>query len=509
MNAWETLVASALVGIDRQPPTVDFTDPALHDYQETLQSRSVTQQILGAAGLIAVYQTVGQGAGKTNLLLPEVANSTQLTCCSPQTTQHLSTILQENRYAEILPELLQLLAQAQQTVPPDFLPLLLELGKRDKKLRLSILPVLGNLGQWLVRQNCQWEYGLGANIASVDLASIQEIWATGSHSERSAALAQWRELQPAESRQALVASWKQEKADDRAAWLEILQTGLSLEDEEFLEVALVDRSEPVRCQAAHLLNQLPSQYRQRLTKLASELLVVQDTNDKYKIKINLPPEDAAEWIASGILSKPKAGSQQIITIERLSAVLIAADLDIWPPDLDQLVTSISKQSTGNVILKALAQAAGYQQRMDWIEALITHSPTTFHSFNIQAFLFLLAKNDQVVKERLFTKLLSTENSMKSFMETFEQSLAVMMLDQYWSANLSSLVIEKFYQYAQQQSYYYYVQQLGSNISTHLDISVLPKLQQMQEASAPDKFNYSNCVELLEFRRSIQAVFDTT
>jgi Family of unknown function (DUF5691) len=505
MNAWETLVASALVGIDRQPPVIDFTDLALHDYQETLQSRSATQQILGAAGLIAAYQAVGQGVATTNLPLPAAANSIQLKCCSPQTTQHLSTILQGNRYAAILPELLQLLAQAQQTVPPDFLPLLLDVGKRDKKLRPLILPVLGNLGQWLVHQNRQWEYGSAAKIAEVDLANIQEIWATGSRSERSAALAQWRELQPAESRQALATGWKQEKADDRAAWLEILQTGLSLEDEEFLEMALVDRSEPVRRQAIHLLNQLPSQYRQRLTKLASELLVVRDVNDKYKIKINLPAEDAAEWIAAGILNKPKAGTQQVITIERFLPAIIAADLDIWPPDLDRLITSIGKQTTGNAILTALAQAAGYQQRTDWIEALLTQSSNAFHSFNIQTFLFSLSQNDQVVKERLFAKLLNVEN----LMETLENSLTVMMLDQHWSANLSNLVIEKFHQYAQQQSYYYHVQQLGSNISSHLDISVLPRLQEMRENVVSDKYNYNNCIELLEFRRSVQAVFDTT
>jgi hypothetical protein len=507
MNAWETLVASALVGVDRQLPSIDFTDPALTDYQVSLQSQSATQQILGAAGLISAYQTAGQSAATATLPLPDAANSEQLTCCSLQTTQHLSTILQENRYAEILPELLQLLTQAQQTVPPDFLPLLLDVGKRDKKLRPLILPILGNLGQWLARQNRQWEYGLGVTIADVDLASIQEIWAIGGRSERSAALSQWRELQPQESRQALAASWKQEKVGDRAAWLEILQIGLSLADEEFLEVALVDRSEPVRRQAVHLLNQFPSQYRQRLTKLATELLVIKDA-DGYQIKINLPQADSLEWIAAGILDKPssKTGAKPAkVNIEQLSPVLIAADLDAWPRDIDRLITSIQSLTAGNIILSGLARAACYQQRIDWIELLITRSPTIFTNFGTQTPLSSLPSDDHDIRERFFAQLLTADNSI----EALPNNIAAIKCEPYWSATLSSLVFQKFHQYAQQQSYQYYVQELSSSISSHLDINVLPEVQRFHAELAPDKFNYSSCIEFLEFRRNIRAVFDTT
>jgi Family of unknown function (DUF5691) len=507
MNAWETLVASALVGTDRQSPAIDFTDPALTDYQATLQSQSATQQILSAAGLITAYQAVGQSSAAASLPLPEAASSEQLTCCSPQTTQHLNTILQENRYAEILPELLQLLAQAQQTVPPDFLPLLLDAGKKGKKLRPLILPILGNLGQWLASQNRQWEYGLGAKIADVDLANIQEIWATGSRSERSAALSQWRKLQPVESRQALEASWKTEKADDRAAWLEILQIGLSLADEEFLEIALADRSEPVRRQAVYLLNQMPCQYRQRLAELATELLMIKDTNG-YQIKINLPQADSPEWIAAGILDKPssKAGDKPPnINLEQLSPVLVGADLDVWPQDIDRLVTSIQSLAAGNIILSGLARAACYQQRMDWIEVLIHRSPAIFTNFSNQSLLSFLSSDKHDIKEKLFTQLLTADNPI----EEISNNLNIMCSEPCWSAPLSSLAFQKFHQYAQQQKHHYYVQQLSTNIVSHLDISVLPEIQQLHADLAPDKFNYSNCIEFLEFRRGVRAVFDTT
>ncbi len=505
MNAWETLVASALVGTDRQSPSIDFTAPALTNYQAALQSQSAAQQILSVASLIATYQAVGQNTAIAGSPLLAAANSEQLTCCSPQTAQHLGTILQENRYGEILPELLQLLAQAQQTVPPDFLPLLLDAAKKDKKLRPLILPILGSLGQWLARQNRQWEYGLGAKIADVDLASIQEIWATGSPSERSAALSQWRKLQPVESRQALEASWKTEKASDRAAWLEILQIGLSLADEEFLEVALVDRSEPVRLQAAHLLNQIPSQYRQRLTKLATELLMIKDANN-YRITVNIPQADSLEWIAAGIIPNHKIGAKPIkLTIEQLSPVLIGADLNVWPQDIERLVTSVQSLTAGNIILSSLARAACYQRRTDWIEVLITRSPGVFIDFGAQSLLSAVPSDDQGIKERLFTQLLTADNSI----EALPNKLAAMKCEPHWSETLSNLVFQKFHQYAQQQSYQYHVQELSSSISSHLDISVLPEVQRLHNQLAPDKFDYSSCIKFLEFRRNIRAVFDTT
>jgi hypothetical protein len=393
-------------------------------------------------------------------------------------------------------------------VPPDFLPLLLDAGKKGKKLRPLILPILGNLGQWLASQNRRWEYGLGAKIADVDLANIQEIWATGSRSERSAALSQWRELQPVESRQALEASWKTEKADDRAAWLEILQIGLSLEDEEFLEVALADRSEPVRHQAAHLLNQIPSQYRQRLTKLANKLLVIQDINDSYQINICLPKYDDPEWIAAGILSKPsgKSGTKQAeVNLQLLLPVLIAADLDIWPQNIDLLVTTLQGMTIGLPILSSLAKAACYQQRVDWMEILINRSILLLSHYDMQTILSSLPSDKQMVKEQLFTQLMTIESSM----ETLSHYLEIIMHERYWSPTLSSLVLQKFQQYVQQQKYYYYVQQIGTNISSRLNISALPELRQIQATCSSDKFDYSNCVEFLEFRRSIRAVFDTT
>jgi hypothetical protein len=514
MNAWETLVASALVGTNRQSPSIDLTHPALADYGEALPSQSATQQILSAAGLIAAYQAVGNSPAPATSPLLASAAETDLPCCSQFTARHLSAILNESRYEPILPELLQLLAQAGQTVPPDFLPLVLERGKRNKSLRSLITPMLGSRGQWLVRQNPEWEYALGGAIESLDLAQLPEIWATGTRSERLAALTQWRPIQPAEARQAVAASWKQDKADDRQAWLEVLETSLSLDDEEFLEVALFDRSEQVRLQAANLLNRLPSQYRQRLTKLASQCVRIEVKGKSCKIEIDLPKAGDREWQAAGVNDK-SVGITNIrnlnLTLEewQILQVLNAANLDIWSGDLDRLLDAAAKHARSLLILTGWVKAACYQQRHDWIEALLTRSYSSLEEYHIRLLLQALPGNTQEFTSQFFTKLLTADD----FSDRIHQTLSAMIeTGGNWSAQISSLVVQQFHKHIQQldpdKTYYYYQQNHSNLLGQYLDVSVLSDLQQMQTGLPVERFSYSHCIELLEFRRDMRSAFNT-
>jgi hypothetical protein len=514
MNAWDTLVASALVGTNRQSPSIDLTHPALSDYGAALPSQSATQQILSAAGLIAAYQAVGNSPAPaiTTLLAP--AAEADLTCCSLLTARHLSAILNESRYEPILPELLQLLAQAGQTVPPDFLPLVLDRGKRNKSLRSLITAILGTRGQWLVRQNPEWEYALGSAIESLDLAQLPEIWATGTRSERLAALTQWRQIQPAESRQAVTTSWKQDKADDRQAWLEVLQTNLSLDDEEFLEVALFDRSEQVRLQATDLLNRLPSQYRQRLTQLANQCVSIEAKGKSCKIKLNLPKAGDREWQTAGVNDK-SVGITNIrnlnLTLEewQILQALTAADLDSWSGDLDRLLDAAAKHDRSLLILTGWVKAACYQQRHDWIEALLTRSHSKLEDYHIRLLLQALPGNAQEFTSQFFTKLLTAEN----FSDNIHQMLSVMIeTGDNWNAQISRLVVRQFHKHIQQldpeKTYYYYQQNHSNLLGQYLDISVLSDLQQMQSELSIEQFSYTPCIELLEFRRDMRSAFNT-
>jgi hypothetical protein len=507
MNAWETLVASALVGTNRQEPSIDLTHPALADYGTALPSQSPTQQILSATGLIAAYLAVGNSPAPATSPLLAPSAETDLPCCSQLTARHLSAILNESRYEPILPELLQLLAQARQTIPPDFLPLILDRGKRDKSLRSLILPILGTRGQWLVGQNPDWKYALGGAIDSVDPARLQEIWHTGTFEERLAALSQWRKIQPAEARQAIAVGWKKEKADDRKAWLEVLQTDLSLDDEEFLEVGLFDRSEAVREQAANLLRQLPSQYRQRLTKLASQCLTIGEKGNKYKIEFTLPPVGDKEWQAAGVNDKtiPNVNRDQTISEWQLLQVISAADLDIWVGEIDRLIDAAMLLPNGRLIIIAWATAARDRQRLDWIEALLTRSYSLLHDNFTQSLLQALSKDNHDFTTQFFRRILTVDNSTHNIMQTIQ---IAMNHDESWNAEISGLVVQQFHQYicnlnSSANSYYYQQQNISNLLGRYLDVSVLPQLQQMQAELSIEQFSYMPCLELLEFRRDMR------
>lgn len=523
MNTWENLVASAVVGTSRQELSIDLTHPALSDYAESLQTQSASQKLLGAAGLIATYQAVGKTAEPASFPLLSPAAGANLPCCSKLTTQHLSAVLSENKYEPILPELLQLLAQAAQTVPPDFLPLLLNLGKRERKLRKLILPILGSRGQWLVRQNPEWKYALGASIEVPTLAEFQEIWTTGTFDERLAALTQWRQIQPVEARQAVEASWKQDKAEYRQAWLEVFQTSLSLDDEEFLEVALFDRSEPVRQQAGNLLRQLPSQYRQRLTKLASQCVTIEEKGDGYVITINPPDIDSKEWRSVGVSNKAIVNNNRSLTIPEsmVFQVISAADLDIWVGDIERLLDGDAVPLKENASIRphvtwlksCWVKAACCQHRKDWIETLLIHSHSILDPDDIQQLLQSSALDGSDFPDRFFTKILTTDEFV------IVQNIKMMMAynssedrqhQENWTSQFSDLVVQQFDKYIRQingEIYHYYQQQnICDNLGQHLDVSVLPTLQQMQSTLSIDKFSYHTCIELLEFRRDMRSTF---
>ncbi|WP_310485759.1 DUF5691 domain-containing protein [Chamaesiphon sp. VAR_48_metabat_403] len=512
MNAWETLVASALVGTIRQEPTIDLTHPALRDYSERLTSQSATLRILSAAGLLATYESVGNSPASATAPLLTPAAADTLTRCSPSTTRYLSEILNDSKYEPILPELLRLLAKSGQTVPPDFLPLLLDLGKRERDLRSAILPILGDRGQWLANQNSKWKYAIDRSNLAPDPIELQEIWLTGTRAERSAALTKWRQFQPIESCLAVAASWKQDKADDRLAWLEVLQTKLSLADEEFLEIALFDRNESVRLVAVHLLNQLPSKYRQRLTKLADKCLTIEENGNNYKIEINYPKAGNKEWQDAGINDKISRGNNQNegnISDEewRFLQVISATDLNIWSGNIDLLVKTAVNLNLSFALLRGWTKAACYQKRTDWIKVLLIQANLGINS--VRQLLQSLSKDMLDLETEFFSRILIADD----FINNIHTSLEIMMShNQEWSPEISSLVIRQFHKYIHKRSLssniYYREQNLSDLLGQYLDVSVLPELQQRQAGLSLENFSYNNCIELLEFRRDMRSAFNT-
>lgn len=301
---WEAVLATALVGTDRQPCVLPPTSGQLGEVLSRLTSNEdTTEYLLGAAALLAPYGRAGQLP--TSLPLapapPSFENEDNARkLCSETAIQHLQQML-AGTYDSLLGQWLEKVAETGQRVPEEMLPPLLELGRQKSNLQAGVLAVAGERGQWLASQNSQWSY----SGSSAQTVLEESIWQTGTSAERRNFFRKLRAAQPDRARELLETGWKSEKADDRATFLDEFITGLTLADEPFLEAALDDRSKEVRSVAARVLSHLPqSAFLQRMQARVADSLYLITEKGKLKLEVNLPTECTKEMQRDGIESNP-------------------------------------------------------------------------------------------------------------------------------------------------------------------------------------------------------------
>ena len=155
-------------------------------------------------------------------------------------------------FRAVLSEWLGLVADAGRLVPPARLPGLLAAASAGAALRPATVEVTGERGRWLGGLNPAWAWAAGGADPN-----DTETWTTGSSAARRLLLGRLRATDPAAARDLLQSTWATETPEDRAAFVAVLATGLSVDDEPFLEAALDDRRKEVRQNAAALLWRLP------------------------------------------------------------------------------------------------------------------------------------------------------------------------------------------------------------------------------------------------------------
>ena len=134
--------------------------------------------------------------------------------------------------ARLLPEWLALARGAGVAVPRELLPEMLELGRRNAEFRDAVAGAAGEHGQWLVSMNPLWAYAAGLPADPV------AAWEAGTAETRLRILRHLRRTDPAAGIALLRSTWAAETRDDRVTFLDALETGLSLDDEPFLESVL-------------------------------------------------------------------------------------------------------------------------------------------------------------------------------------------------------------------------------------------------------------------------------
>ncbi|MFI5683573.1 DUF5691 domain-containing protein [Streptomyces sp. NPDC051636] len=379
-GAWEELVTTALLGTDRRPPA--GSAPGTNAPVALLDSAAV-ETVRRRAGLrpAPAAPRPQPAPGDPRPALPGPAARRLATLLADRPGPGGGRRGTSPDLMELLPQWLAAANAHGYAPPPQALPALLDAARGRTDLRPAVLAFAGPRALWLARLNADWRFALraapggGAALPDPDDADeVRRLWEEGLFAERVALLTAIRAHRPAVGRELLAGTWATERAEDRLMFLDSLRTGLSAEDEPFLEQALADRSRNVRATAAELLSALPgSALAARMAVRAGACVAIDHTRDTPTIAVEAPLECDTRMERDGVVPKPPTGRG-----ERswwLGQLVEAAPLGAWPARLggrtpQEIVALPVADDWQGELHAAWCRAAVRQRDAEWARALL-------------------------------------------------------------------------------------------------------------------------------------------
>jgi uncharacterized protein DUF5691 len=356
------LVGTAQTGATQPPATGTPADALL----AALSECEAEHRLLLAAGSAALYRQAGY-VPMTIERLPVPAPEEHLPICAPGAALLLRQLFTRQQ-SDLLTEALGRLARAGLRLPVEMLPIALSV--RDKQQRAVLLPVVGERGRWLARLNPSWTWVQDLAVGEAEAApdDAETTWQESTPAQRIAVLRRMRTTTPVHGCEWVAAVWKQEKADFRVELLHALESGLSLDDEAFLEAALDDRSSNVRAAAIELLMKLPgSAYIARMTGRADAMLDLAGG----KLNVEPPKSLAKDAMRDGIAEKPPRGGQAQATW--LVDIVSRVPPSHWPERFGlgpaELIAAAAQSAWRVPLLEGWTYAAVTCGERDWAPAL--------------------------------------------------------------------------------------------------------------------------------------------
>ncbi|MFG2195253.1 DUF5691 domain-containing protein [Streptomyces sp. NPDC048639] len=354
--SWEALVSAALLGTERRSPAV------------ARPGREPAAALLDSAALSTVRRRAGlrpAAAGTRPAPAPEDVRPPLPAAARRRLASLLADRTAGSRsgggrrgtapdLTELLPQWLNAANRRGYRSPDALLPALLDAARSRTDLRQEALVLGGPRALWLARLNPDWKFALrgtttgsvpgpgsGSGSGSDDQGSdgsvphIQQIWDEGLFAERVALLTALRRRDPAAALALLGSTWARERAEDRLMFVDSLRTGLSADDEPFLEQALADRSRNVRATAAELLSALPgSALSVRMAERAAACVALDRGGRTARVAVDPPRACDAGMQRDGVTPKPPTGCGE--RAWWLGQLLEAAPLSCWQERLGGL-----------------------------------------------------------------------------------------------------------------------------------------------------------------------------
>ena len=317
--------------------------------------------------------TVRSGVGELGGFMP-LAIETKPDACpaetKPQMSAHAAGLFRRilgGEFEATLPEFLQLAATHHLLVPPETIPALLGLGRRE--LRSLVIQVTGERGKWLAAHNPAWAYALERE--------PQDAWEHGAPLERLSALEQVRAVDPGQARAWVQSTWEQDSPEDRASFLGAFSTGLGMDDEPFLDSCLDDRRKEVRDAARSLLMCLEgSRFVQRNWERARALIRLEPKRlfGKESLHVTLPeglnPAAKRDGLGGALLRKQLGEKANLLaqTLSFIPPALWAREFDRSP---EKLIAAALDCEWKEALLLGWQLAPQHVQDVAWAEAIIS------------------------------------------------------------------------------------------------------------------------------------------
>jgi hypothetical protein len=341
----DELTKIALVGTSKFAGSVSTLDHPASALVEGAGGDDRERSLLLRCGTQAIYGLAGHRCIAGIAMVAPAPPETKKTA-SRKLAALLENAISENENGLLL-DFLSGMRERDVVLPPELLPVLL--GLKDQAVKRGVIPLLGERGAWLCRQNQEWSSFLApaADNVQTDMTAITRALDEGTIDERLQALIALRRRDPVAGGNWAAQAIPREKHGNRLKLVKALETGLLAGDEPFLEACLDDRSAAVGQAASSLLGRLPeSALAKRMRSRAGAMITIEKnekTSDQVKLACTPPTEIEPDWVRDGFSMKlPSGVGIRAFWAEHLSASV--------PPSHWMSLFGLSPQS----LLKAVA-----------------------------------------------------------------------------------------------------------------------------------------------------------
>ena len=387
---WRQMVATALLGAERQQQALSATGPAGEVLQRIYARDQVfsggdarSHALLDALGVLSLYRKAAQPPQRIESL-PAPCPADELPAASDLAAGHLGRIIDKQDNA-LLREWLAGAAACGKRCPDTLLPRLLDSAAQAKETDPHLATVLGRRGAWLATLNEPWR-ALRTNAQADPQADAERDWDEGTPEQRRRALQRLRTIEPDAARERLGAVMGSEAASVRAAFLAALRAGLSERDAAFLDSCMTDKSQDVRQNAAELLSLLPgAAFNQRVQARARAWLQCKPRTGllshlggkKGELEVVLPEAWDAAWMRDGLVEKaPRGKGAKAWWLEQTLALVPPR---IWTQQWDispaNCLALLADHEWREALLMGWLKATLNQRDAEWATALLDSSAT--------------------------------------------------------------------------------------------------------------------------------------